>query len=486
MPARFSPGSPRSPTGRPSLFSSTRRPPTRVSLFLRSLFIATIFLSTFFPIVYFYQISIFQQKLGLIPTQASADSEQRQPLKDQSPSKFAYVFLIGGIHEDRPAYLGFLFNVLVAQDILRSTGSHNDVWVLLQFAADANITELPPKQLQILQESGLRYRILPKIRSNTFSELVYEKFRVLEMTQYTRVMFLDADVIPLANLDYLFDTTMFRPNLIVATRGEPCNAGLFILEPKNNSWEELQQIILQQHESAKNLPYPKFDRQVGWGHSFLEAGDEWTAIEKTGKRWHYHASHSDQGLLYYFAKYHVQDVSIIIGDRVEHWVSYDTAKRHNANINSSPIIRDNLPVRIGTTTQDEIRKLTTIHPLAYQSNCNTKPKSSFLCHVPYRDYAHFYGRTKPWQASPSTLVYYWSQTTSAKNINSTNASEMKAPTLLWFQTLKKINGQIGLGITEEFWQTQSLRESPLGYMAMWKDHHQRVEGFHNNTKTTKR
>jgi hypothetical protein len=435
--------------------------------------------------VYFYQISVFQQKVVLIAQdQASSLQEsfaesERRPANDPSTSKFAYVFLIGGIHEDRPAYLGFLFNVLVAQDILRSTGSQNDVWVLLQFAADAKITELPPNVLQILQASGLRYRMLPKIRFNTFSELVYEKFRVLEMTQYSRVMFLDADIIPLANLDYLFDSTIFRPNLIVATRGEPCNAGLFILEPQKNSWNELQQIILQQHESAKNLPYPKFDRQVGWGHSFLEAGDEWTAIEKTGKRWNYHASHSDQGLLYYYAKYHVQDVSIVIGDRVEHWVSYDTAKRLHANI-ETPILRDNLPVRIGMTSQDQIRKLTTIQPLAYQSNCNTKPKSSFVCHVPYRDYAHFYGRTKPWQASPSTLVHYWSQE-KVNDINA-NASEMKAPTLLWFQTLKKLNDQIGLGITEEFWQTQSLRESPLGYMAMWKDHHQRVEGFHNNTK----
>ena len=39
-----------------------------------------------------------------------------------SASPYAYAFVLGGIHESRPAYRGFLYNILVSVSLLREFG----------------------------------------------------------------------------------------------------------------------------------------------------------------------------------------------------------------------------------------------------------------------------------------------------------------------------------------------------------------------------
>lgn len=127
------------------------------------------------------------------------------------------------------------------------------------------------------------------------------------MTQYRRVVFMDADAIPLANLDYLFQLsdplhtttpTILRPNLIMASRGEPCNASLFMLKPEQGAWDELLEIIHRVREEGKALPYPHFSWERGWGYDFEAENDRWQATVKYGIKWRYFAAHSDQGLLF--------------------------------------------------------------------------------------------------------------------------------------------------------------------------------------------
>lgn len=50
------------------------------------------------------------------------------------------------------------------------------------------------------------------------------KFIVLNFTQYSRVLFLDADVLPLHSLDYLFEISeaeILKPNVILAAGRAP-------------------------------------------------------------------------------------------------------------------------------------------------------------------------------------------------------------------------------------------------------------------------
>ena len=79
----------------------------------------------------------------------------------------------------------------------------------------------------------------------------------------------------------------------------------------------------RQHERAKTLPYPHFHRLDGWGHNFQDSHDYWEGVSKKATKWHFHAAHSDQGLMYYMAKFVQKDVSIGIGDRIQNWKAVD-------------------------------------------------------------------------------------------------------------------------------------------------------------------
>ena len=369
------------------------------------------------------------------------------------PSPYAYAFLIGGVHEHRPAYRGFLYDVLISAHILRKAGSTMDVWLFVQISPDSNLTGLPYEDSRLLTLLNIttKYVDKPKVKE-TFNELVYDKFRILQMTDYRRVMFLDADAIPLTNLDYMFrlsegDDPLLQPNFIVASRGEPCNAGLFILEPKEGEWENLQAVITKQHEDAKDLPYPKFDRANGWGHNFRMARDQWEGIQQNGTRWDYHASHSDQGRLYYWVRYVKQQVSIAIGDKLVKYVPGEDGQ---------PVLKEAL-----------IRALhphMTKEPLAWQFHCDRK--DSYQCTSPYREYAHFMGGSKPWMKGNGGGL--------AKR---TSTAERSAPYRLWFKELGEINElfNMGLDLSKMGRGIQNMTETPLGHMAMWYDHSVRVE-----------
>ena len=114
--------------------------------------------------------------------------------------KWAYTFLVGGVLNPQTDYLGFLYGVIVAATILRDTGSQADVVVMIQISYNTNSTRLPQDEEDILASAGVKIKYLPKFAGETheqFYGLVMEKFRVLEMTEYSRVLFLDSDIMPL-------------------------------------------------------------------------------------------------------------------------------------------------------------------------------------------------------------------------------------------------------------------------------------------------
>jgi hypothetical protein len=183
---------------------------------------------------------------------------------------------MGGIDDDNPGYKGFLYDILISVHLLKKLGSQADFWILTELSHNTTLHELPPEAMRLLTAMGIQIKMLDKPKQSSFAHLVHEKFRPLQFTQYQRIMFLDADTIPLVNLDYLFHLSdpalhphpILRPNLIVATRGEPCNTGMFIMNPEEGAWDELQGIIQRHHEKAKKLPYPHFNFFAGWGHNF--------------------------------------------------------------------------------------------------------------------------------------------------------------------------------------------------------------------------
>eukprot|EP00587_Corethron_hystrix_P008879 CAMPEP_0113326900 /NCGR_PEP_ID=MMETSP0010_2-20120614/18871_1 /TAXON_ID=216773 ORGANISM="Corethron hystrix, Strain 308" /NCGR_SAMPLE_ID=MMETSP0010_2 /ASSEMBLY_ACC=CAM_ASM_000155 /LENGTH=296 /DNA_ID=CAMNT_0000187469 /DNA_START=220 /DNA_END=1106 /DNA_ORIENTATION=- /assembly_acc=CAM_ASM_000155 len=243
--------------------------------------------------------------------------------------------------------------------------------------------------------------------------------------------------------------TVLRPNFIMASRAEPCNAGFFMVQPGMDKWEKLQNIIELQQQSGLKIPYPHFDRENGWGHNFLKSKDKWEGILQSGTLWNYHAVHSDQGLLYQYAKYDIQDVSIAIGNRLQTWVPNDEE-------GGLPIKESDVP---GVLAEFSPK------PVAYQFSCDRKGKtdkdSDFNCHPPSCDFAHFMGTMKPWQKKV-TLPF----------MDEHNTYERNAPFRLWFEELARLNDEHDMKLDLQNWNEvhlEGMKTAPLGVMAKWVD-----------------
>ena len=108
-----------------------------------------------------------------------------------------------------------------------------------------------------------------------------EKFRLLNLTDYSRVMYLDYDVMPTCNLDYLFDLSdplsessglvssavdsttnkmiRLKENVIVAYKNEPSSGGIFILKPNATDYNHIRRIIYEKEVRSLEQPYPHWD-----------------------------------------------------------------------------------------------------------------------------------------------------------------------------------------------------------------------------------
>lgn len=377
-----------------------------------------------------------------------------------SSSRYAYAFVIGGIHEDRPAYKGFLWTILISVNILQKLGTTADFWVFIRLSPQSNMTDIPHDERRVLTEMGVKIVLQPKPKMESFAQLVYDKFLTLNMTEYKRVMFLDADMIPLTNLDYYFHLsdpeyeglpTELKPNFIMATQREPCNTGMFMVEPSRTAFEQYEHVVRVHHEKTKNLQYPYFDYIEGWGHNFRKYGDYWESLQQKSSKWKFHASHSDQGLMFYFAKYIRQNVSIAIGDKIQNW---------KAGNGSLPELESEKH-GVLATYQGEL--------LRYQWSCD-KPKEEarisdvqhfwWRCRPPYDSTAHFMGDTKPWRRS-----YFASEYT-------TYSFRQTGARYLWFKELTEVNEKYKLGLDMDQWNEKYLpwmQDELLGKMAMFHD-----------------
>eukprot|EP00560_Eucampia_antarctica_P001940 CAMPEP_0197833114 /NCGR_PEP_ID=MMETSP1437-20131217/17796_1 /TAXON_ID=49252 ORGANISM="Eucampia antarctica, Strain CCMP1452" /NCGR_SAMPLE_ID=MMETSP1437 /ASSEMBLY_ACC=CAM_ASM_001096 /LENGTH=905 /DNA_ID=CAMNT_0043436955 /DNA_START=312 /DNA_END=3029 /DNA_ORIENTATION=- len=364
-------------------------------------------------------------------------------------AKYAYAFVVGGIHEDRPGYKGFIYNVLITVGIFLEMGSQADFVLWAQLSPDSTLQgKLPNEDERLLRGLGVEIRMLEREGSESFAQIVFEKFRILSMTEYRRVIFLDADIMPRINMDYLFELSdpddnsdpILRPNLILATKGEPCNTAMFMAAPSEMAWQTFEDTVKRQHEEGKLLPYPHFNRATGWGWSFMDDGNKWEAIFESSWKWNYHASHSDQGLWLFLAKFAFQDVSIVIGDKLQNWIPGKNGK-------PKKILEDKFVPEL------ERRSLLSVmppRPKDTKFGCSNQ-KDEFKCRdIPYRDFVHFSGKAKPWQHG----IGY-------------------GETRNWFEELKKLNKRFEMGLDVDNWKENHKEltgESPFGYLAMYRDH----------------
>lgn len=306
---------------------------------------------------------------------------------DEPSNKWAYAYVVAGINPDKPTYRGFLYNIAVSAHIFQLQGSRADVVVLVQM--DPGFDRLPEEDERLLinNNNNIQIQYLPPMGpEKSFFQVNLQKFATLRLTQYSRVLYLDSDIMPFCNLDYLFQLSeegTLKENVIMATYGEPANGGFFMTTPKQGDWERLQQIIID--TSLRTVEAAAFNYSLGWGHVMGETPHDVARMtnHQNVSIWYWYASNADQGLLYQWMKYETKEVSIIIGDEIEQWgrSEIDGSLEYQG---AFPRALDNytcLPP--GANQEGRYAHSVTKHfdPSAW---------------VPYRDFRHFWGKLKPW------------------------------------------------------------------------------------------
>jgi hypothetical protein len=204
-------------------------------------------------------------------------------------AKYAYAFVIGGCKPEKPSYRFFIHNILIAARVLREGGSKADIVVFFQMGFKSEYDRLLEEDVRLLRAMDIKFKYIPKNPQESFYRTVLDKFRILSLTEYRRVILMDGDVMPATNLDYLFEMSdgpdaTLKENLVVAGKIEPANAGFFMLAPKQGDLEHINEIIKKREQRARELSYPYFDPIEGWGHAFVP-GDQWQSLFKTGRNW---------------------------------------------------------------------------------------------------------------------------------------------------------------------------------------------------------
>eukprot|EP00271_Cylindrocystis_brebissonii_P012038 TRINITY_DN30094_c0_g1_i1.p1 TRINITY_DN30094_c0_g1~~TRINITY_DN30094_c0_g1_i1.p1 ORF type:complete len:575 (-),score=88.81 TRINITY_DN30094_c0_g1_i1:1003-2727(-) len=200
--------------------------PPRSSCFPSSSNIAAfaVFLATVFVISASLTHSVVMGHNGHLPEISSGRGTARRLTQQQS--SHAYVTLLYGD--------SFLLGVRVLGQSLRLTGTLKDMVVLVS----AGVSQ---RSVEVLQADGWRVdrvNLLRNPNDNYRASFwgVYTKLNVFNMTQYERVVYLDADTIVLSNIDELFGCHGFCANL---KHSERFNTGVMVLEPSAEVFESM-------------------------------------------------------------------------------------------------------------------------------------------------------------------------------------------------------------------------------------------------------
>jgi len=362
-------------------------------------------------------------------------------------SPYAYVFLLTPVKLENSQYKKYLYGIYVSSYLLRKFGSTADIVVFLQFYYDSS-TALPQKELDLLQALNITVRILPRRsprRVELFPYLNLNKLRILTLTEYRRVLFLDADVMPIANMDVLFHMSdpqsgvelspRLQENFVVQGHFCPYNGGVFMLTPHAGDIRRIQELVqkrlTQVEPSLSDGQVPLngpdttvadlFNMTVGWGRPLPPAG--WEGIRKRGKHWNFFYSSLDQGLLYHWVKLEQQQLSLLmLNGSVVNYVPNDG----HPSLPKSDVVKvesmiDPFPSRPAPPASHRHDPLF-LDPSICWELCVDDPHTRYpcwekMCSGAWTYFVHFFGKLKPWYTgypadlnkttAASSAIHFW-------------------------------------------------------------------------------
>lgn len=129
---------------------------------------------------------------------------------------------------------GYVCGAITLAQTLLQTGTNRDLILLLDRSISA------PKR-HALAAAGWKIRLITRIRNpraenGTYNEYNYSKLRLWQLTDYHKVIFIDADIIVLRRLDILFH---FPQMTATGNDQSIFNSGIMVIEPSNCTFHAL-------------------------------------------------------------------------------------------------------------------------------------------------------------------------------------------------------------------------------------------------------
>jgi hypothetical protein len=244
---------------------------------------------------------------------------------------------------------------------------------MLRLSSEYNASTLSQPIADLFEAIGMQIHHLEKSSSDDWTNMMMGKFQALKFTEYDRIIFWDADVLPLCNWEYMFELSVkdvFAPNVVIAYRNEPAQGGFFLLQPSEGDFEKIQGLFSKASTSRET-----FDQRLAFGH-VIEPPDYWESIHGgNNTEWSFYGANADQGLLYHWVKYVKKDVSLGVKTRVDRWKEKDG--------------RVQLVERVEDWDVMDCPNINLTPNISRPGHRGYKPI--------YRDHVHFTGRFKPWR-----------------------------------------------------------------------------------------
>lgn len=208
----------------------------------------------------------------------------------------AYATFMADISD--PKKRNYFLAALVLVKSIKDTGSKADI--VVQHSGPIDISD--KKALEALGARVMRVgpvgrelSRLPKGVTQELAALYRNKMRVLQLTDYDRVIFLDADIMVTKNMDELF--TKWSNFVGLQGFAAPLNSGFFVFTPSCQDWVDVNDVASTDTWSETN----------GW----MEVGNFTNPKTGATSNWNFHSSSSDQGLIWFYYFVHQQNNTLL-------------------------------------------------------------------------------------------------------------------------------------------------------------------------------
>ncbi|XP_075498377.1 UDP-glucuronate:xylan alpha-glucuronosyltransferase 1-like isoform X1 [Primulina tabacum] len=132
----------------------------------------------------------------------------------------------------------YVCGAIAAAQSIQMAGSTRDLVILV----DETISDYHRSGLEL---AGWKVRTIQRIRNpkaekDAYNEWNYSKFRLWQLTDYDKIIFIDADLIILRNIDFLFGMPEISAT---GNNGTLFNSGVMVIEPSNSTFQLLMDHI---------------------------------------------------------------------------------------------------------------------------------------------------------------------------------------------------------------------------------------------------